>query len=150
MTQTPETVLASQWVSNPVLACNAFWRRRVAQLLAEHGSSRDPSARAQVVSALARRLEDNTARDAYRILHGLGLYRDLVDMALERIDWSVVAEALLDRASQPEGWKAVEAVLAATKMSKSHSRGRAPFSRHQGPIAHHRTTPHGRRERPKS
>ena len=150
MTQTPETVLASQWLSNSVFACNAFWRRRVAQLFAEHGSSRDPSARAHVVSALARRLEDNTARDAYRILQGLGLYRDLVDLALERIDWSVVAEVLLDRASQPEGWKAVEAVLAATEMSKWHSRSRTPFSRHRGTIAHHgRTTP-GSRERPKS
>jgi D-serine deaminase-like pyridoxal phosphate-dependent protein len=129
MTETPETTLASRWLCNPIFASHAFWRKGAAQIVREHASHSDPSVRTDVVSALAERLEQGIARQADRLLQGLGLYQALVDSALERIDWSSVAEALLKQSNQRQGWQAVDALLVTTGGTKSLTRAHTLRSR---------------------
>ena len=114
-----ETTVASEWLCNPLFASDAFWRKRAAQTIREHAADDDPNARSNIVGALAECLEEGVTGQAGRLLGGLGLYQALIELALERIDWSSVAETLLKQSSERQGWQAVEALLATTEKTKS-------------------------------
>ena len=99
--QPHETTLASEWLCNPDFATHDYWRRVTNHVIrATHGPHPRPPRWQESEAAvflLAERLKESTDRDSHLLFSELGLYYELLNTALDRVDWFSVAEDLVDK-----------------------------------------------------
>lgn len=97
--ETHETMLAIRWVCNPKLASYRYWKGVTQELLGQPRRSRrltdSWNNRYPLVCLLGERLREGITGDSHLLLSDSGLYRDLLNGALDNVRWQRVAEALV-------------------------------------------------------
>ena len=103
---TRETTLAISWVCNPHLGTYAYWRDVTQELVGQPRKSRRLTDacgnRYPLLCILGERLREGISGDSHLVLLDSGLYRDLLNGALDNVSWLRVAEALVEEHAERE------------------------------------------------
>ena len=96
--ESPETRIISRWLCNPAFVTYRYWRE-IARAVAWGVESENPALQAgakrhKAVCLLAERLQEGFRDESAGPCSEFDLYRELINAALDNIDWPRVADTL--------------------------------------------------------
>ena len=110
--ESPETRIVSRWLCNPAFVTYRYWRE-IARAVAWGVESENPALRAgakrqKAVCLLAERLQEGFRNESAVPCSEFDLYRELINAALDNIDWPRVADTLFAEYGKRAGKKRAE------------------------------------------